>query len=111
MATTAEHAREVNHHGPGPVVVLRRVVDVLFDVLYALLLLRFLLEFVNASPDAGFTVLIDRLTFVFYAPFRHIVESTMVGPHPIVWSLLIAVLAYMVAHAALHAVLGLASRR
>jgi hypothetical protein len=46
-----------------------RVIDYLFGVLYALLLVRLALEFFGARTGAGFFQIIRGLTDVFYAPF------------------------------------------
>jgi uncharacterized protein YggT (Ycf19 family) len=102
---------ETEYHPLGPVHVLARIVDFLFGVLYALLLVRFVLEFMNAARDSGFFEFIRGLTDPFFAPFRGIVESTSLdGGHRIVWAIVIAIVAYMIAHAIIRSLLRLIAR-
>jgi uncharacterized protein YggT (Ycf19 family) len=76
-----------------------RVIDYLFGILYALLLVRLALDFFGAR-QAGFVQIIHSLTEPFYAPFRGMFAPTsVVGAHPVVWPLIVAVLAYMLLHA------------
>jgi len=94
------------------VVGIARVLDLLFSALYCLLTVRMVLDFLAARKDSGFYELIRTLTDPFYGPFRDIVRTTILdGNHPIVWSLAVAMLAYALLHAALRALLGLATRR
>lgn len=94
------------------IVALRiaRVLDYLFGVLYALLLVRLALEFLNARPSAGFVQLVRGVTDPFFAPFKGIVASSSAFGTHIVWPLVIAVLAYMLLHAAIRGVLRLVVR-
>src|SRR5580704_1378546 len=76
-----------------------RVFDYPFGILYALLLVRLALDFFNARAS-GFVQIIQRLTQPFYAPFQGMFAPTAVdGVHPVVWPLVVAVLAYMLLHA------------
>ena len=51
------------------------------------------------------------LTSPFYAPFQGIVPSdTLVGSHPIVWPIVIAIVAYMILHAGIRRLLRLVDR-
>ena len=87
------------------------MLDYLFGVLYTLLLVRLVLEMVGARRGAGFVELIASLTGPFYGPFRGILPSeTIDGAHPVVWSLVVAILAYMLLHAMIRGVLRLVSR-
>jgi uncharacterized protein YggT (Ycf19 family) len=93
------------------VVGLARVLDYLFGVLYTLFVVRLVLEMLGARRDTGFVMLIAWLTRPFYEPFRGIVPSeTLDGAHPIVWSLVIAIVAYMLLHGLIRGVLRLAAR-
>jgi uncharacterized protein YggT (Ycf19 family) len=88
------------------VILVSRLLDYLFGLLYTLLAIRLVLELIGARRGAGFFELIVSLTSPFYAPFRGIVASnTIDGAHPIVWPLVIAIVAYMVLHAALRGLL------
>ena len=51
------------------------------------------------------------LTSVFYAPFKGIVPNdSLDGSHPIVWPIVIAILAYMILHMAVRGLLRLLAR-
>ena len=51
------------------------------------------------------------LTNPFYAPFKGIVATeSLDGAHPIVWPIVIAIVAYMLLHAAVRGLLGLLAR-
>jgi uncharacterized protein YggT (Ycf19 family) len=87
-----------------------RIVDYLFGILYAILLIRLALEFFSARPSAGFVGLIRALTEPFYAPFKAIVATdTIAGAH-LVWPLVVAILGYMVLHAGIRGLLRLIAR-
>jgi hypothetical protein len=88
-----------------------QVFDYLFGLLYALLAIRLLLELIGARRGAGFVELIVALTSVFYAPFKGIVPNdSLDGSHPIVWPIVIAILAYMILHVAIRGLLRLLAR-
>jgi len=96
--------------GGGSAAVLARVarvIDYLFGVLYALLLVRFALEFFGARTGAGFFQLIRGLTDVFYAPFKGIFATTTIDSGHFVWPLIVAILGYMVLHAMIRGLLHL----
>jgi uncharacterized protein YggT (Ycf19 family) len=102
------------HHGyivrSAFVVRLIQIANLLFGVLYVLLGIRFLLEYLEARP-VRFVDAIDQWTDPFYRPFRGIVASGQDGAgHPIVWSLLVAFLAYAVLHAAIAGLLRMVNR-
>jgi len=88
-----------------------QVLDFLFGLLYSLLAIRLVLELIRARKSAGFVEFIASLTDFFYAPFRGIVPSdTIDGSHPIVWPIVIAIVAYMLLHAVIRRLLSLAVR-
>jgi uncharacterized protein YggT (Ycf19 family) len=102
---------ETDYRPLRPMIVLTRVIDFLFGVLYTLLLVRLLLELINASHNSGFFEFIRAATDPFFAPFRGIVASTSLdGSHRIAWPLVIAIAAYMIVHGIIRALLGLFSR-
>ncbi len=106
------HVSSARAPGVSLVVGIGRILDLLFSALYSLLAVRMVLDFLVARKDSGFYELIRMLSDPFYGPFKDIVHSsTFDGNHPIVWSLAIAILAYMLAHVALRGLLGLAMRR
>ncbi len=89
---------------------IARILDYLFGVLYSLLLVRLALEFLNARPSAGFVQIIRGMTDPFYAPFKGIVASNSIEGAHVVWPLVVAVLGYMLLHAAIRGVLRLVVR-
>jgi uncharacterized protein YggT (Ycf19 family) len=102
-----------DERGAGRAILLgriARVTDYLFGVLYALLLVRFALEFFGAQTGAGFFQIIRGLTDVFYAPFRGIFTTTTVDSGHFVWPLIVAVLGYMLLHAGIRGLLRLLAR-
>jgi uncharacterized protein YggT (Ycf19 family) len=105
------HFAETEYPTIGPLQFVARIVDFLFGLLYVLLLVRFVLEFANAASNTGFFEFIRRVTAPFVAPFQAIVGTTTLdGSHRIVWSLVIAVAAYMILHAVIRAVFRLVAR-
>ncbi len=86
------------------------VLDYLFGLLYALLLIRFVLELLDARPRAGFVHFIRGLTEPFYAPFQGIVATSSMGGLHIVWSLIVAIVGYSLLHTALRGLLRLLAR-
>jgi uncharacterized protein YggT (Ycf19 family) len=88
-----------------------QVLDYLFGLLYALLAIRLVLELIRARRSTGFVELIVTLTSPFYAPFQGIVPSdTLDGSHPIVWPIVIAMVAYMILHLGIRRLLRLVDR-
>lgn len=78
-----------------------RILDYFFGLLYALLLVRLALEFLSARPSAAFVQLIRGVTEPFYAPFKGIVASNSIDGAHIVWPLVVAILGYVLLHAAI----------
>jgi hypothetical protein len=93
------------------VVRIARLLDYVFGLLYTLLGIRLVLELIGARKGTGFVGFVDSLTGPFYAPFKGIVPSdTLDGSHPVVWSLVIAIVAYMLLHGAIRGLLHLFAR-
>jgi uncharacterized protein YggT (Ycf19 family) len=89
-----------------------QVIDFLFGVLYALLLLRLLLVFIGARTGSGFYQLVASLTDPFYAPFRGIVSSpTVEGGFTVAVPILVALFVYALLHLAIRRLLILVSYR
>jgi uncharacterized protein YggT (Ycf19 family) len=102
----------VRSPGTSIVVGVARILDLLFSVLYSLLAVRMVLDFLVARKESGFYQFIRTLSDPFYGPFKDIVHSGMFdATHPIVWSLAVAIVAYMLVHGVLRGLLRLASRR
>jgi len=90
---------------------IARVLDYLFALLYSLLAIRLVLELLGARRGAGFVEFIVAVTGPFYAPFKGIVANdTLDGAHPIVWPLVVAIVAYMLLHAGIRGLLRLVDR-
>jgi uncharacterized protein YggT (Ycf19 family) len=89
---------------------IARIIDYLFGLLYALLLVRLLLEFIGARRTSGFFSAVCGVTAPFYAPFKFIVASTSIEGATVVWPLVIAVLGYALLHFGLHGLLRLVAR-
>ena len=89
---------------------IARIIDYLFGLLYALLLIRLALEFFGARSGAGFVRIIDQMTDVFYAPFKGIFPTMTIDSGHLVWPLVVAIVGYMLLHAAIRGLLGLCAR-
>lgn len=109
MATRSELI-ETTYPATGPVYVLGRVIDFCFGVLYTLLAVRFILELINAARSSGFFRLIASITEPFLAPFRGIVKDASYDGFTIAWSIVVALVAYMIGHALLRGLLRLFAR-
>jgi hypothetical protein len=105
LTTAGPHPRRVMVVGR-----ILRILDYLFGLLYGALLVRLVLEFLNARPSAGFVQLIRGVTGPFYAPFQGIVASNSIEGAHVVWPLVVAILAYMLLHAAIRGVCRLVLR-
>lgn len=92
------------------VFTVERVLDFAFSLLYSLLGIRLLLDFFNASKGAGFYEIVRSLTDPFYVPFQGLFRSTLIEGHPIVWPLVVAIVAYMFLHGVLRGLLRLLTR-
>ena len=89
---------------------IARVVDYVFSVLYLFLIVRLVLEFLRARRGAGFYQFIASVTDPFYAPFKSIIETRSVDGSPLVWPLVVALIAYMLLHGLVRGALHLLAR-
>ena len=81
---------------------LVQLLNFVFGIAYAVFLVRFALEYVGARRNTGFFHFIEQVTNPLYQPFENIVRTGRDGAgHPLVWSLLVAVAAIALLHAAL----------
>jgi hypothetical protein len=86
--------------------------DYAFYVLYALLGIRLVLALIAARSGNGFVQFISAVTGPFYAPFRGIVSSpTAEGGFVFAVPILIALVAYMILHAAINGLLRMVGSR
>jgi hypothetical protein len=89
-----------------------QVIDYLFFVLYALLGMRFLLAILAARSGAGFVQFIVTVSNPFYMPFRGIVASpTAAGGHTLLLPIVVAIIAYLLLHLGIIALLRLFAHR
>jgi YggT family protein len=111
MATTLLDPRVTLSRRRDLLARVAQVFDFLFGLLYALLGIRLILDLIEARRTTGFYELIASVTGPFYAPFRGIVRTdSLDGVHPIVWPLVVAIVAYVLLHAAIRALLRLLAR-
>jgi uncharacterized protein YggT (Ycf19 family) len=76
-----------------------QAVNVLFGVLYVLLLGRLVLAYVEARP-VPFVAWLNSVTGPFFHPFNGIIaEGHDPGGHPIAWSIVAAIIAYALVNA------------
>jgi uncharacterized protein YggT (Ycf19 family) len=89
-----------------------QVIDYLFFIVYALLIIRLLLALLAAKSTAGFVQFINSITAPLYAPFRGIVPSpTVDGGYTLALPIIIAIIVYALVHAAINGLLRLFARR
>jgi uncharacterized protein YggT (Ycf19 family) len=90
-----------------------QVVDYIFYLIYGLLAIRLVLALVAAQSGNGFVQLIKTVTDPFYGMFRGIVPSPSIeGGFTLAWPIVIALVVYMLLHAAINGFLRmLASRK
>jgi uncharacterized protein YggT (Ycf19 family) len=87
-------------------------VDYGFYVVYSLLGIRIVLALIAARSASGFVQFINGVTYPFYAPFRGIVPSPSVdGGFTLALPVGIAILFYMILHAAVNGALRVAAHR
>ena len=89
-----------------------QVVDYIFYVIYALLGMRFLLALLAARSTAGFVRFVVAVSNPFYEPFRGIVASPRTdGGHTLLLPIVIAMVAYLLAHLLINALLRMLAHR
>jgi uncharacterized membrane protein len=71
-----------------------RILYTLLGILEILLGLRFVLKFIGANPDAGFSAFIYGITNIFVAPFNALLGTPQVGGSIIEVNTLIAMAVY-----------------
>lgn len=73
-----------------------QIIWYILGVVEVLLAFRFVLRFLGANPDTGFTSFIYNLSAPFALPFRGVIRATQVGNSTIEWSTLIAMIVYLI---------------
>lgn len=83
-----------------------QVVDYIFFVIYALLVVRLLLALMAARSEAGFVQFIRAISDPFYAPFRGIVASpTTPEGYTLAFPIIVALVVYVLLHMAINGLL------
>ena len=91
---------------------IAQVVDYAFYAVYTLLGIRLVLALIGANAGTGFVQFIRVITDPFYAMFRGIVASpTAEGGFTLALPIIIAILAYLVLHMGIKALLRLIAHR
>ncbi len=86
--------------------------DYAFYVVYSLLGIRLVLALIGARSGNGFVQFINAVTGPFYAPFKGIVSSpTAEGGFTLAVPILIAIVVYMILHAAINGLLRMVGSR
>jgi uncharacterized protein YggT (Ycf19 family) len=89
-----------------------QVVDYVFFLIYGLLGVRLLLELFAARETAGFVQFVKSVTNPIYAPFRGIVPSpTTPEGFTLALPIIVALVAYMLLHAAINGLLRILAHR
>lgn len=83
-------------HSPRTMPLYRgtQIVWYALGVLEVLLAFRFVLKFLGANPDAGFSSGIYAVTYIFAAPFLEVFRISYVGGSIFEWTTLLAMLVY-----------------
>lgn len=88
-----------------------QVVDYLFFVVYTVLLGRFVLVLLDANQANAFVQFVNTISNPFYAPFRDIVRNPSSDGFTFSFSILIAIAAYAVLHAAINGLFRMMAHR
>jgi len=73
-----------------------QIVWYILGLIEILLLSRFVLKFLDANPEAGFSSFIYGASYIFAAPFLAVFRVTYIGGSIFEWTTLLAMLAYLI---------------
>jgi hypothetical protein len=73
-----------------------QIVWYILGLIEVLLAFRFVLKFLAANPDAGFTSFIYGVTYVFAAPFLSVFRITQIAGSVFEWTTILAMLVYLI---------------
>ncbi len=73
-----------------------QIVWYILGLIEVLLAFRFVLKFLGANPDAGFTSFIYGVTYVFAAPFLSVFRITQIAGSVFEWTTILAMLVYWI---------------
>ena len=88
-----------------------QVVDYVFYLVYGIITLAIVLEAIGARESAGFKQFVDTIAWPFVAPFRGIMNDPAVGSFQFMLSYVVALVAYMLLHAAINGLLRIFAHR
>lgn len=88
-----------------------QVIDYVFYLVYTLLAIRLVLALIAAQSSNGFVQFIRTVTNPFYSMFRGIVGSPSAGGSTLVLPIVIAIIVYVLLHAAITRLLRLIAHR
>ncbi len=78
----------------GPINQTARIIWYILDILEIFLLFRFVLKFLGANPDAGFTQFVYSITYPFAESFLNVFRVTHVAGSTFEWTTLLAMFVY-----------------
>jgi uncharacterized protein YggT (Ycf19 family) len=90
---------------------ISQYIDYGFYVIYTLLTIRLALGLIAARSTSGFVQFINAVTYPLYLPFRGIVPSPSAEGSTLGLPIIIAIIVYIVLHAAINGLLRLAANR
>jgi len=90
---------------------IRQVVDFVFYVVYALIGIEIVLELIGARERAGFKHVMNTITAPLLGPFRDLVSDPSIGRFQFMASWVVALLAYLLVHVAIRALIRLFAQR
>ena len=73
-----------------------QIVWYILGLIEILLAFRFVLKFLAANPDAGFSSFIYDVTYVFAAPFLSVFRITQIAGSVVEWTTILAMFVYWV---------------
>ena len=88
-----------------------QVFDYVFCLVYGLIGLEIVLDAIGARPSAGFKQFIDAISFPFLAPFKGLMPAPGVGRFRFMLSYIVALVVYVLLHAAINGLLRLFVQR
>jgi uncharacterized protein YggT (Ycf19 family) len=88
-----------------------QVVDYAFYLVYGIITVAIVLEAIGARESAGFKQFVDAIAWPFVAPFRGIMNDPAVGSFRFMLSYVVALVAYVLLHAAINGLLRIFAHR
>jgi hypothetical protein len=73
-----------------------QIVWYVLGLIEVLLAFRFVLKFLGANPEAGFSSFIYTVTYIFAAPFLNVFSKTYVAGSIVEWTTILAMFVYLV---------------